>query len=129
MRTAALVIIGAALGFAAGAASGGAWTRRLQARLAAAEAVALEAQERAGAACEPVFAAVYQERDCPLALRWMPATLQVLACPGRQQVYRHPDMARVLERLRDLPAGAEVFEERGAKERRVEVIWKPEVRR
>lgn len=123
MRTAALAF---ALGFVGGSAAGGAWARHLAARAEAAEAAAVDAMERAGAACEPVWMAAWPEGGCAARLTWPP-----VACEVAVRVYRHPDQARVLERVRagGPRLGLTIYEERGARERAVPLSWIPEVSR
>lgn len=119
-------LAGATLGFAAGVAAGGAWAGYLSRRLAAAEAAAVEAMGRVGAGCEPIWMAAWPEGGCAARLTWPP-----VACDVRTAVYRHPDLARVLERVRagGPRLGLAIFEERGARERPVPLSWSPEVPR
>ena len=126
MRTAAVAVLCLALGLAGGSAAGGAWEGHLRAQLAAAQAALLEAQERAGAGCEPIWMAAYWDGDCRPALNgWKPTA----ACEARCTVYRHPDPERVRARLYAVGPrlGVTLYKEQGAKEQLVPIRWNPEV--
>lgn len=126
MRTAAAAVLSLALGLAGGSAAGGAWEGHLRAQLAATQAALLEAQERVGAGCEPVYMAAWPDGGCAARLSWPP-----VACEVAVRVYRHPDQTRVLERVRagGPRLGLTLYEERGARERALSLRWNPEVSR
>lgn len=126
MRALLASVLGLCAGAAGGLALGNAWTLHQVRALEATTAALREAQERVGAACEPVFMAAWPDGGCAARFTWPP-----VACAVGVYVYRHPDKGRVLARVRELGPrfGLTFIEERGARERFVPLSWSPEVPR
>ena len=97
-----------------------------QSRADRAEARALEAESRVGAACEPVYMAAWPDIVCEAGWKgWRPGA----ECGLQTVVYRHTDLEAVRARARKVGprAAMTIYEERGVKERRLELGWNPEV--
>lgn len=112
--------------FSLGLLLGTSWAGIQTHRAKVAEARAFEAEERAGAACEPVYALAYPDGGCAARFTWPP-----VACAVSVAVYRNADRERVLAKAREIGPrlGVTLYEERGVKERRLELGWNPEVPR
>lgn len=109
-----------------GAASS-AWTvdRLWRGRAEAAEAREADMAVKVGVGCEPVYLGLWPTVSCKKFLGLFPSE-----CAAEVGVYRHTDIERVRARMREVGPGfgRSMWEERGARERRLPIAWDPVVR-
>lgn len=86
--------------------------------------------ERVGAACEPVYQAAWVSYACP-GIFPVPAALRPLACLPKVEVYRSAALEQVREKVSATSPGSAVLvlEEKGARERKLALTWRPELGR
>ena len=96
--------------------------------LATERANSAEIAERVGAGCEPAYQVAWLERRCDGMLGWAPRALQAAACPARISTARVQDLERARRRIREAGPGASgmvLLEQRGLRERQIEIVWEP----
>lgn len=95
-------------------------------------AAAQIAAEQVGLQCEPVFGAWWIERRCEGAAAWLPRAVQELACPARVRAWRstrEEDLRKKLNELGPRAPGLLVLEERGVREKELDLRWQADIRR
>lgn len=121
--------LAAALGLAAGLAVAQVQAKGLRKSIAACEENGRGLLGMVGAACEPIYAAVWVDYDCPPLT---PARLRQFVCPPKSRLYRSAALEKTLTKVRSLGTGAvalSLYEEKGAKETEMALEWDPSVRR
>lgn len=82
-----------------------------------------------GSGCEPIYAALWVDYDCPPLT---PSGVRSFVCTPKARLYRSAALEKTLTKVRSLGTGAaalSLYEEKGAKESELALEWDPEVRR